>query len=236
MSPGYDTAGPMARTALDCAVAFAALADRSTPVTVATSLTGLRVGLPEPYFVHLHPDTRAAVEDAAHRLESLGATVEWTPRPGLDPAFDGFHHVWADVAHHHRPIWDDPAVSDEVASLIDLGRRSTGLDYAASRAAADRIRDEFADALRPFDVLLTPATPYPAPRTDEEEVAVTGGTVDVRRGGPSRLTVPINEAGVPAVAFPVGATADGLPLGAQLIGPPYGDERLLAIVAAHQQL
>lgn len=236
MSPGYDTAGPMARTALDCATAFAALAGRPPIPAANASVAGLRVGLPEPYFQHLHPDTRTAVENAARHFESLGATVEWTASPGLDPEFDGFRHVWADVAHHHRHLWDDPTVSDEVAALIDLGRRTTGLDYAASRAAADRVRVQFAAAFEHFEVLLTPATPYPAPRVDEEEVEVVGATIDVRSGGPSRLTVPVNEAGVPAVAFPVGTTAEGLPLGAQLIGSPYSDERLLKLVAAYQEL
>ena len=236
MSPGYDTAGPMARTARDCAIAFAELARRPPIPSSAASLAGLRVGLPETYFQHLHPDTRAAVESAARAFESLGASVEWTTTPGLDPEFDGFRHVWADVAHHHRQIWEDPTVSDEVASLIDLGRRTTGLDYAASRAAAARVHAQFASALQRIDVLLTPATPYPAPRADEEEIAVDGTTIDVRRGGPSRLTVPVNEAGVPAIAFPVGTTTVGLPLGAQLIGLPYSDERLLGIVAAYQDL
>jgi aspartyl-tRNA(Asn)/glutamyl-tRNA(Gln) amidotransferase subunit A len=235
MSPGYDTAGPMARTARDCATAFAALAHRPTTPTSEASLAGLRVGLPEPYFQHLHPDTRTAVEDAARGFEALGATVEWSPRPGLDPDFDGFRHVWADVAHHHRQLWDNAAVSDEVATLIELGRRTTGLDYAASRVAAERVRVQFADAFEHLDVLLTATTPYPAPRADEEVVAVAGGMIDVRRGGPSRLTVPVNEAGVPAIAFPVGTTMGGLPLGAQLIGPPFSDERLLEIVAAYQE-
>jgi aspartyl-tRNA(Asn)/glutamyl-tRNA(Gln) amidotransferase subunit A len=236
MSPGYDTAGPMARTAVDCATAFAALTHRPHIPTLDVSLTGVRVGLPEPYFQHVHPDTRAAVESAARAFESLGASVEWTTTPGLDPDFDGFRHVWADVAHHHHQIWDDPTVSDEVASLIDLGRRTSGLDYAASRAAADRVRVQFDTAFRRFDVLLTPATPYPAPRADEVEVAVTGGMIDVRRGGPSRMTVPVNEAAVPAIAFLVGSTTAGLPLGAQLIGPPYSDDRLLGIVRSYQEL
>ena len=105
----------------------------------------------------------------------------------------------------------------------------------ACRAHAARVRHEFAVALRHVDVLLAPATPYPAPRADQEEVAVTGGGLDVHRGGPSRLTVPVNEAAVPAVAFPIGTSAHGLPLGAQLIGSPYTDERFLALVSVYQE-
>jgi Asp-tRNA(Asn)/Glu-tRNA(Gln) amidotransferase A subunit family amidase len=63
---------------------------------------------------------------------------------------------------------------------------------------------------------------------------VFGGTVVVgitlRRSGAGLLY----EAGLPAVAFPVGDTDDGLPLGAQLIGRPHQDEHLLAIVTTDQ--
>lgn len=84
-------------------------------------------------------------------------------------------------------------------------------------------------------MLLTPSTPYPAPRADDEEVGVLGGVVDVHRGGPSRLTVPVNEAGLPAVAFPVGRSSEGMPLGAQLVGRPFADELLLDVVTRYQE-
>ena len=234
MSPGYDTAGPLARTARDCAAAFAVLAHPRPTPTFQTDIAGVRVGLPEPYFELVHPDTRRAVEHAAATLEELGAVVDWTSGPGLDPEFDGFRHVWADLAHHHRHVWDNPAVSDAVAALLDLGRRAHGLDYAASRATADHICHQFAKAFDRVDVLLTPTTPYPAPRAADDHVEVVGGALDVHEGAPSRLTLPVNEAGTPAVAFPVGTTTDGLPLGAQLIGPPYTDEQLLAFVTLYQ--
>jgi aspartyl-tRNA(Asn)/glutamyl-tRNA(Gln) amidotransferase subunit A len=235
MSPGYDTAGPMALTARECAAAFAVLADRSPLARPSGDpVAGLRVGLPRRYFELVHEETRRAVEAAAAELEALGASVDWLDGPELDPEFRGFLHVWADVAQHHRDAWDDELVDPEVAALIERGRRMTALEYAASRAHADGVRQQFADALRRVDVLLTPATPYPAPGASQERVAVEHGELDVREGAPSRLTVPVNEAGLPAVAFPVGASRDGLPIGAQLIGGPYRDEHLLAVVAAFQ--
>ena len=235
MSPGYDTVGPMAATARQCATAFAVLAGRPRfPLLQDRAIGGLRVGLPEPFFELVHPDTRGAVDDAARALESLGADVEWIGEPSIDIEFEGFRHVWADLAYAHPDTWDNPAVSEEVAALIEAGRRLTGQEYAASRAAAERMRQQFDHAFGRVDVLLTPTTPFSAPRADDDTVAVEGGALDVHRGGLSRLTVPVNEAGVPALAFPVGATADGLPVGAQLIGGPYRDERLLAVVAAYQ--
>ena len=101
-------------------------------------------------------------------------------------------------------------------------------------ARARAMRQDFELAFRRVDALLAPSTPYPAPRATDDEVAVQGGVLDVHRGAPSRLTVPVNEAGLPAVAFPVGRSTEGLPIGAQLIGAPYDEETLLAVVEAFQ--
>jgi Asp-tRNA(Asn)/Glu-tRNA(Gln) amidotransferase A subunit family amidase len=235
MSPGYDSAGPMARTAAECAVAFRVLsAGGLVPSRPARSVEGLRVGLPAPFLQSLHPETRAATEAAAVTLEKLGAVVEHLDGPGLDEGWLGFHHVWADLAHLHAGIVGDARISPEVAALMDFGLQLTGTGYAASMARARAVRQEFEAAFRRVDALLTPCTPYPAPRAGDEEVPVQGGVLDVHRGSPSRLTVPVNEAGLPAVAFSVGRSAEGLPIGAQLIGSPYDEETLLAVVEAFQ--
>jgi len=235
MSPGYDSGGPMADTAAQCAVAFRVLsAGGLVPSRPARGVQGLRVGLPAPFFQSLHPETRAATEAAAVTLEKLGAVVEPLDGPGLDEGWLGFHHVWADLAHLHAGIVGDDRISPEVASLIDSGVQLSGTGYAASMARARAMRQEFEMALRRVDVLLTPCTPYPAPRAADDEVPVEGGVLDVHRGSPSRLTVPVNEAGLPSIAFPVGCSQEGLPIGAQLIGAPYDEETLLAVVDAFQ--
>ena len=235
MSPGYDTAGPMAQTAAQCAAAFQILtAGGLVPSRPARGAAGLRIGLPAPFFQSLHPETRAATEDAAVTLEKLGAVIEPLDGPGLDEGWKGFPHVWADLAHLHSAIVGDDRISPSLTSLINVGLRLTGTEYAASVARARAMRHDFELAFRRVDALLAPCTPYPAPRATDDEVPVQGGALDVHRGAPSRLTVPVNEAGLPAIAFPVGRSAEGLPIGAQLIGSPYDEETLLAVVEAFQ--
>jgi Asp-tRNA(Asn)/Glu-tRNA(Gln) amidotransferase A subunit family amidase len=235
MSPGYDTGGPMAKTAAQCAMAFRVLtAGGLVPSRPARGVAGLRIGLPAPFFQSLHRETRAATEAAALTLEKLGAVVEPLDGPGIDEGWQGFHHVWADLAHLHAGIVGDERISPDVTSLINVGLRLSGVGYAASMARARAIRQDFELAFRRVDALLAPCTPYPAPRATDDEVPVEGGVLDVHRGSPSRLTVPVNEAGLPAVAFPVGRSSDGLPIGAQLIGSPYDEETLLAVVEAFQ--
>jgi amidase len=182
----------------------------------------------------VHPEVRAAVEGAAGVLEALGARCEWVDGPQLDEDWAGFTHVWADMAHHYRDLWDREGVHPEVAALIDLGRALTGLEYASSLARAREIRASFERSLGAVDVLLAPATPYPAPLAGSTTVEVEGGVLGVHDGSPARLTAPVNLAGLPALAFPVGFSAEGLPLGAQLIGPPWWDETLLDVGIAYQ--
>ncbi|MGH9184220.1 MAG: hypothetical protein ACRD0U_00130 [Acidimicrobiales bacterium] len=105
------------------------------------------MGLPRPSFQFVHPETYRGVEPAAATFEALEAQVEWIDLLGLDPDFEGFRHVWADLAHHHRDLWDNRDVSDEVGNLIDLGRRMTGLEYAKSRAHAGHVRRQFLETL-----------------------------------------------------------------------------------------
>ena len=235
ISSGFDTVGPMAINAALCAAAFGAMAmDRPRRVPVAP-VEGLRVGLPAPFFSLLHHDVAQRMGDAASVFEDLGAHVEQTHSPGLDEETAGFQHIWADLAHHHDVLLADATVSSEVARLLDIGASMSTTDIVASRRRASQTRTEFLTALQDVDVLVVPATPYPAPHADETVVEVQGGWLDVHEGGPSRFAYVVNEAGLLAVSFPVGRSADGLPIGAQLIGRPDSDEHLLAVVAAFQR-
>jgi aspartyl-tRNA(Asn)/glutamyl-tRNA(Gln) amidotransferase subunit A len=236
MGPGLDSAGPLAASAEDCALAMQVLRRPGRrPLAGDVPPDRLRVGLPRVFFGLLHPDTRAAVEEAAKILAALGAEVEEVDGPELDLGWNGFKHVWADVAHEYRDLWDRDGVHPEVAARIDYGRSMTGLDYAASLQRAREISDSFDRAMADVDLLLTPATPYPAPRITATSVEVTGGVLGVHDGSPSRLTVPVNLAGLPALAFPVGSSG-GLPLGAQLIGPRGWDDVLLDLGMRYQRV
>lgn len=237
LNPWLDTPGPMASTAAECAAVFRILADeRGRPVV---PLAKLRVGWPETFFRLVHSETSAALQAAARRFEELGATVvtlEERDGPLLDDEWRGFAHTWSELAAAFPELVDDPRLHPDVAALLRIGRDMPATRYAASRARASEVRQSFALALKQVDVLLTPATPYPAPPVDLQVVEVEGGTVDVHRGGPSRLTTPVNLAGLPAIAFPVGQSSDGLPLGAQLIGRSRDDETLLNLVQAFQSV
>jgi aspartyl-tRNA(Asn)/glutamyl-tRNA(Gln) amidotransferase subunit A len=96
------------------------------------------------------------------------------------------------------------------------------------------IRRDFERAFDPHgstgvDCLLTPTTPA----TAFEIGAVYGDSVTMQYA--DSLTVPANHAGVPAVSFPAGLDARGLPIGIQLIGPDFSELRLLQAARAYER-
>jgi Asp-tRNA(Asn)/Glu-tRNA(Gln) amidotransferase A subunit family amidase len=89
-----------------------------------------------------------------------------------------------------------------------------------------RVRQDYAVAFETADVLVQPATPFVAPRIDVEETTYIGRCVP--------YTAAANLVGFPSVALPAG-TADGLPLGIQIIAPPGGDGLALRVAHALEQ-
>ena len=100
--------------------------------------------------------------------------------------------------------------------------------YQKALAVRARIREAFEAAFRRYDLLLTPVMPTTAPRLGEsldEPLKMYLG---------DRYTVPANLAGLPALSMPCGFDAEGLPIGAQLIGPALGDGTVLNAAHAFQ--
>ena len=88
------------------------------------------------------------------------------------------------------------------------------------------IRRDFEAAFGAVDVILTPTAPTPAFRIGEKtDDPLTMYLSDV-------FTIPCNLAGIPGISVPCGLSADGLPIGAQLLGPHFGEEKLLTAAAA----
>jgi aspartyl-tRNA(Asn)/glutamyl-tRNA(Gln) amidotransferase subunit A len=93
--------------------------------------------------------------------------------------------------------------------------------YLKAQKARTLIIEEYAKAFEEVDAILTPVSPNPAFKLGEKvDDPVAMYLEDV-------MSVPINLAGLPALAFPVGETADSLSLGLQLIGPRRSDRALL---------
>jgi Asp-tRNA(Asn)/Glu-tRNA(Gln) amidotransferase A subunit family amidase len=127
-----------------------------------------------------------------------------------------------EVADVHRALFPehseeyDERVRTKIERCLEVGDG----EAANAQRLRDLYREECAEAMEPFDLLLTPTTAFVAPPATVDER-------EIRRDG-IRFTYPFDAVGWPALALPCGAAEDGLPASVQLAAPQDADARVLA--------
>jgi aspartyl-tRNA(Asn)/glutamyl-tRNA(Gln) amidotransferase subunit A len=241
--------GPLARTVADCALFLTAAAGRddrdgwSAPapaVDYGAELErppgALRVAWsPRLGYAVVDPEVLRVTGAAVGRLSTLGWRVEEADPGFEDPAaiMDAFRYppLAAVLGPHlatHRARMDPGLVP-----LVELGQRMTGEDVA--RALLDRHRlwatvDAF---FHRYDLLVTPVIAVASLRADGAPPTEIDGHPVGRRGW-IPFTYPFNLTGQPAIALPCGWTAEGLPIGLQLVGRRFEDSLVLRAAAAFE--
>ncbi len=220
-----DAIGPFARNAADLRAAYAALAD--TTAVRAVDATGLRVARLGGYFdTALTPEAREAVDSVAQALGG-GATVVFEEAERARKAAFVITAAEAGQLHlrrlrEHASAYD-PAVRDRLlaGALVPAGW------YVLAQRFRTHVRSALREIFVSYDVLLAPATPYPATLVGQTTIALDGVTSDIRSNA-GAFTQPISFAGVPVLTVPV-VRAGRLPVGVQLIGPPGSEATLFAL-------
>lgn len=256
-SPSLDAAGPMARTVRDCALLFAAVAGRDpldaetvdvpfAPEAGARGLADRVIARPSAdQLASVSAEARLAFEQAAATLRSHGAEIVEIALPEWDALNALTAIVFASevAATHRRRLADDPgAYSPEVRERMAAGFAYPATDYFdALRVRARMTRSFTAAIFARAEALLLPSAPDTAPRLDEvlPGAAVrrydAGAYTLATAADPGRFTRALNYLGLPALALPAGFSGEGLPLGVQLVGRPFGEAALFAIGEAFQQ-
>ena len=229
----FDTVGPIARSAEDCALLLDAIA--GTRTDVAGGVRGLRVGLVRELVERADPGVAAAVEAAVAELAALGATVEPVVVPGLADAGTIQQLLMLPEATNVHLRWLrerlDEYGSDVRARLL-AGLLLPSTAYVTGLRARRRYCRDLDALLARFDLLAAPAMPVVAPPIGEETVVVQGGEI------PYRLAlIPFNSpwslAGLPTASVPCGFI-DGLPAGLALVGRRFAEETVLRAAHAFQ--
>ena len=224
--------------------------------SLSGDVKGLRIGLPTDCFGEgLDPEVRQAVLDVAQVLKSRGAIVEEFSLPIMEyvvPAyyiiacaeassnlsrFDGVKYGWR--AENYEDLTDlytktrSEGFGSEVKRRILLGTfvLSTGYYdayYKKALQVKSIIKTAYDDAFQKYDMLLTPVTPTTAPKLGES----LSDTLKMYLS--DIYTVPLNLAGLPGISIPCGFDSNGMPIGAQLIGPALGDSVILNAAHSYQ--
>jgi Asp-tRNA(Asn)/Glu-tRNA(Gln) amidotransferase A subunit family amidase len=158
-------------------------------------------------------------EGFAEIVELLGAHAEEVELfPSALDAWQWHQSIMsAEMAHNLEREWTNgrDRLSEQLRSQIERGRQVRAIDYLAGLSRIAPVHDSFLDLFEQrYDAILTPAAPSAAPKG----LASTGD--------PAFCTL-WTLCGMPSISLPLLQSADGMPLGVQLVGPRYGDARLL---------
>ncbi len=169
------------------------------------------------------PATVEAVEAAARALEAAGAAVEWRVPPGMAEAWDVYDALiradgWAWLRRLIEAAGTPGMGSYDSRDWLVPAQPLTGEALTALLERADAVRSRLLRWMSGTDLLVCPAMPQPAIRHGQSSAAWFGDTYsDVH-----------NVTGWPAVVVRGGTSPEGLPIGVQLVAPPWREELALA--------
>jgi amidase len=243
--------GPMARNVGDLALLLGVLAgpDPRAPQAlgdpgsafappVSGSLAGLRVALSVDLGGALEVDHEVArvVEDSAAVFTAHDATVA-ADHPDLALADDTFRtlRAWHFQAKLGRLLAEHPdAFKASLADNIRAGEHLTGADVARAYAQRTALSETMRRFFGQYDVLVLPVSQVPPFPADQEFPTEINGRPMTTYLDWMRAAYFITVTGCPAISVPAGTTADGLPVGIQIVAPHGADRRLLEVASAFE--
>ena len=218
---------------------------------------GLKIGLPKEYFIEgIHPEVEAAVCHAADLMKSMGAELVEISLPHTKYAvatyyvlcpcevssnmarYDGirFGHTVAkpkDLVDYYQRVRSE-GFGTEVKRRIMIGTYALSAGYydayyLKAQKVRALIKKDFDDAFKNVDLILSPVSPH------------TAFTVGANSADPVAMyledvfTVAQVMAGIPCISVPCGLSKENLPIGLQLMGPQWGEEKVLSAAYAYEQ-
>jgi len=257
LSPSEDTVGPMARAVSDLAIVLNATVgeDPDDPTT-----TGAAAHIPNSYLDAIDPDglqgarigvmyslfgargpVYNAVEAALSDMETAGAVLVPVEVPGrtslLGSATSVFLREWASATTDFfaaRPgapieslsdVFESGSYLPETRSRLERAVAVTTLDtaeYRAAVAARERVATAVTNVMDEYDL---DAIAYPT-------ISISPAAIGVDQRGNNCATASVG--GLPAISMPAGLTADGLPVGVELLGRAWDEATLLRLASGYE--
>lgn len=242
--------GPIGASVADVALAYAIMAgpdagdpnsQHQPPVTLegwdAPDLRGLTLGVYWPWFRHAAPEVVAANEGLLQKLANAGAAIREIEIPELDAM--RIAHAVIILAEMATNLANFPQHQGDFAPAtrinLVLGREFSGSDYLRAQQVRARAMAIFQKVYQQVDVVVTPATAVTAPLIPAD--GIPDGLSDLSTVTElMRYVIPGNLIGLPAISFPVGYAANGLPIAMQAMGRHWQEHVLLRVAAVAERL
>jgi aspartyl-tRNA(Asn)/glutamyl-tRNA(Gln) amidotransferase subunit A len=226
------------------------------PAGLDRPLHGIRMGIPDDYFGEgIDPEVRQKIEAGIRLLEKLGCKRVSIRMPNTDYAIAAYYILATAEASSNLARYDGVRFGPRVAgaTLIEMYQKTRGRGfgpevkrrivlgtyvlsagyYDAYYLKGQKIRAliarDFREAFEKADVIITPTSPVPPFRLGER----TASPLQMYLA--DSYTVTGSMAGVPGISVPSGKTSKGLPIGLQIYGPAFGEDRVLHLAHAFER-
>lgn len=225
--------------------------------TLADGVKGMKIGVPKEFFQSsLDEEISGSIKQSIQVLKDLGAEVSEMSLPITEEGLSAYYIIssaeassnlarFDGVRYGYRPEEfsniDDlmvksrtEAFGKEVKRRIMLGTYALSSGYYdayynRAQKLKKKIKEEFKKAFDEYDVILSPTTPTVAFKCGEKsEDPLSMYLADI-------YTVNANLAGIPAISIPCALSKEGLPIGLQILGPHFGEEKILKAAYALEQ-
>lgn len=243
--------GPMARNVADTALFLDVLAglDPRDPLSWPAPAVPYREAVAAPAaprriafsadlgFMPVDAEVRDICAAAVADFEDIGATVE-EHAPDFSGAMDAFHTFRAVLfvtEHAERMAAHRDKFKPEIIWNYDKGLALTAGDVARAEHGRSALFQRMADFFESYDLLVCPTAAVPPYSLEQRYVDRIGDTVFDNYVDWMGLQCAITMTSSPAVSVPCGFTADGRPVGLQLVGRPRGEAELLQAAALFEQ-
>ena len=195
-------------------------------------IRGLKIGIPTTFFNEkVDLESNAHFQKSIKALENLGAIVEYVNVPDIDD----YQDIASIIVQSETSILHQENINSrlneygpDVKDIMATASQFTANDYLNALSTAKRYEEEFIKIFNKIDVIATLTMPTTAPKIGQNEIIVNKVKENLFNYM-TRNTMLFNMIGYPALSIPCAIDSKGLPIGLQLISPPYREDLLIKI-------
>ena len=261
-----DQIGPITKNIEDCEIVFEAISGKDKMDATSTdykfeelgiSLKGLKIGVPKEYFAAgIEEEVKKIINSTIKKAEDAGAEIIEISLPSTEYALACYYIIGPSEISANLARLDGIkyGLSENGKDLLDVYLKSKGHGfgpeikrrimlgtyslssgyydayYKKAQEVRQLVRQDFEKAFSKVDLLFCPVSPFPAFKLGEKlDDPLLMYLADI-------YTIPLKLAGLPGLSMPAGKTEDGLPVGLQIIGNHFEENKILAVAEEMEKL